>query len=124
MENHEASATQEPQGSRTALTAHTPGPWNVDQGKPTKTRGIDIIGPNTRHVVASVHFPSEVWSSVESQTRARATARLIAAAPDLLAALELMTDQYEQVCHDNNVMGWPAAVEHARAAIAKATEPK
>jgi hypothetical protein len=49
-----------------------------------------------------------------------ATARLIASAPDLLEALELITEQYLQICEDNHVMGWPGCVRHVRAIIAKA----
>lgn len=76
---------------------HTPGPWNVG--------GANIMimageGPDRRAVAFAA-------------TDANAT--LVAAAPDLLAALEAMVHMHE---HDQSGSG--AIVTLARAAIAKA----
>ena len=59
-------------------TKHTPGPWHIGM-KP----GPMIYGPNGEQVAdlrADMVFPEETTDN----------ARLIAAAPDLLAALELV----------------------------------
>ena len=55
------------------MSAHTPGPWDVPN-KSVKIRGCNFL--------ATVH-----WDDDEAE----ANARLIAAAPDLLAALEAVT---------------------------------
>jgi len=62
-------------------------------------------------------WKEDAWCGESGDAESRANARLIAAAPDLLAALQHIasaTDLYEPC-------GW--AVHCARAAIAKATQP-
>jgi hypothetical protein len=91
------------------MTAHTPGPWAVAkniQGYPSQ-----IVAPNgnpgpggilaiTRS--AAITFPSSA--------EGRANARLMAAAPEMLEALEKI---------ERNITGDPrVAIETARAAIA------
>jgi hypothetical protein len=84
------------------VSGHTPGPWTI-QGA--------YIGTDDAHV-AQVKGEGR---GVNSQ-RAEANSMLIAAAPDLLAALEeLIAEMYE--FHNQNTEGW----NMARAAIAKAT---
>jgi hypothetical protein len=80
--------------------SHTPGPWHLE------------VEPDALHVYSPVeevvHFTDAGW---DESTRAtfEANARLIAAAPDLLAALEEIAEWGE----------WESA-PIARAAIAKA----
>ena len=86
------------------MSEHTPGPWTISQGD------LGILRLTAR--------PSEMGRTLHLASFAEATdadARLIAAAPDLLAALENIA--------------WPEAVfsdwfmeaqKQARAAIAKA----
>jgi hypothetical protein len=91
-------------------TKHTPGPWRVDIADTVK-------GPNGERVAdAWIHEAIEV---------SEANARLIAAAPDLLAACESLSDWLEytmgaqsSVTNRNELR---AQVESARAAIARAT---
>ena len=92
---------------------HTPGPWIVHSYTVTVgsfNKGKDV-GPIGRAVCTVIGAFEQ--SSIGDEAQANAT--LIAAAPDLLAALEAMLDDGD-VCE---VMGaeWEAS---ARAAIAKA----
>lgn len=94
-------------------TLHTPGPW-VYCAQP----GVGYIRPLA---------PGEIISKMESQTgvgfdEVRANARLIAAAPDLLAACEtLLHIIHQQVaCVDTK---FDNGITSARAAIAKAIAP-
>ena len=95
---------------------HTPGPWILVLDNHPNHRSIyvrtDSHGGNIAKVVATRDSSNDAtWS----QSRVEANARLIAAAPDLLAALERVT---LQLAHEHtNDEAW---VE-ARAAIAKAT---
>ena len=87
-------------------TAHTPGPWT--------------ILPNTPHFVRAMH-PTEGMQPVATvyhfDGELAANARLIAAAPDLLAALySIATDPSAIYSGANAHIG-----DIARAAIAKAT---
>lgn len=90
---------------------HTPGPWRANQPRyilGLKTQGQWYIHAKDCTVACSLDGDRE------------ANARLIAAAPELLAALvELLAQVDEQA----NAMGWPDNTprEQARAAIAKAT---
>jgi hypothetical protein len=88
-------------------TKHTPGPWHI--GVRTFHAGRDVYGPKGEPVAVAD-------DAITATPEAEANARLIAAAPNLLAALQA-------------IMGDPDAVDHilhldavaADAAIAKAT---
>lgn len=102
IENQEALAAEQTQPPRTASSAHTPGPWEVASA---------FIGP--------LHIRNQDGATLahvghEDFDTCAANARLIAAAPDLLAALQMMLDQH------GGLEVSPTA-KAARAAIAKAT---
>ena len=65
-------------------TQHTPGPWTVKKASPQA--GV-ITAPNRGLGIA------EVFGGGETDT---ANARLIAAAPELLTALQHVIDQYDR----------------------------
>lgn len=105
---------------------HTPGPWRVlpeECDKPyIRVRGSAL---GSRYKVANVLTP--IYDGVHEREAAetRANARLIAAAPDLLAALQTAVHLYTQYglvsgAAVDGISGgrW---VNEARAAIAKAT---
>jgi hypothetical protein len=91
------------------MSNHTPGPWVFnDEGE-----GIFIHAPQSRKYVCDVTVTNPVYAHPESaicNAEALTNARLIAAAPDMLAALKLA----EQNAFDQTAL---AAI---RAAIAKA----
>lgn len=73
---------------------HTPGPW-VAAASPSSIVGWPIIGPGGR-AVASVHYRrGDTAEGQQINAEAGANARLIAAAPDLLAALKAMMKYYD-----------------------------
>lgn len=93
------------------MPEHTPGPWHVGETATT------IVFASDHYAVCD----AKVFHHVRDDSEPAANARLIAAAPDLLAALRLfLADERFQV----TVGGNPNAVEQmlaqARAAIAKA----
>ena len=79
---------------------HTPGPWKA---------GTGWVGTNDNAMICG-DFPG----IYRDNGQAEANLRLIAAAPDLLAALIQMLHEYAPL------MGSTQAVDVARAAIAKA----
>ncbi len=88
-------------------TKHTPGPWEV----------MDSFYPSIKEVFgASFKISCVMWATdltEEDYKKRRADLRLIAAAPELLEALQfVMTAHGEQLT---------TAFEQAEAAIAKAT---
>lgn len=94
------------------MGTHTSGPWTVCEDGERNIQGSISIG------VASPcgWFVADVWADAdELKASAQANARLIAAAPDLLAALR---DVYENVRSDSPDM-WCRVVD----AINKATKP-
>ena len=105
------------------MTEHTPGPWAVDSnnrviGPPRPHKQGATIGLDTGVHLASV---KDTICYVTCLTLAAqpANARLIAAAPDLLAALEQLVTDWQDVPDpmDRESQG---PFEQARAAIAKA----
>lgn len=110
----------------------TPGPWHVNNGGTSV--GADLGGPF--RLVASVYGDREDCAPDE---RMKANARLIAAAPELLSALQRFSDfadALSEIVPDNMALGLltdglaigPCAptvgdLRAARAAIAKATQP-
>lgn len=92
---------------------HTPGPWQITKDT---TRGEFVTYTKVRDghdgVIAVMHINED------------ANARLIAAAPELLAALEAITKAYVELVESDYAPRWNAEndseVISARAAIAKA----
>lgn len=94
---------------------HTPGPWRVLHAQ-LKPGGINYIGVGTKTFgVCSVEWATERTQDAVTQI---ANARLIAAAPDLLAALQ----RWEQYARDNAYSDEDCTFLTAtRAALSKAT---
>ena len=100
------------------MSGHTKGPWAVwpmgDLWAVTCT-GVDKTHPNEGMHVAHVSMPNEQHQQWIPQRLA--DARLIAAAPELLEALEAVF----AVIEDSHIAGTEySPLEKARAAIAKA----
>lgn len=101
---------------------HTPGPWILlphdDDGS------ISIVAGNLGGLVGAAHcWPTEIIT--QGSGRVDANAHLIAAAPDLLAALKDAADEVEDLRkYANNHGGMidDERCDYARAAIAKATQ--
>lgn len=101
-------------------TQHTPGPWNVERSSPGDTSNCAKAG--CRAAVRGQVGPDICWVKVYDDEVSRnweANARLIAAAPDLLAALETILNQRADGAKVSREE-WQAATEAARAALAKA----
>jgi hypothetical protein len=98
------------------MSAHTPGPWKIEDGRVIQGRAFDQSYRNICDLVRG-----------QTPESADANARLIAAAPDLLAALQEALDFAEdrEDVNDGDY-GIPEANAHMRlammlrAAIAKA----
>ena len=99
-------------------TKHTPGPWETDRNNVHLTQ-IATIHQCLNNDWVEVWSPNALGASEEEM---EANARLIAAAPDLLAALESIASMYdyEAACGDLASRLYEATCL-ARAAIAKAT---
>ena len=95
-------------------TTHTPGPWEVMRHGAGETDDMTIREDKTGgQYVALV----QVFEDPDFAPRARANARLIAAAPTMLEALERLADACA-VCDGFLLVSF--AVDEARAAIAAA----
>ena len=110
------------------IVQHTPGPWEyVFRADDEEHRLIgvdDYTGIYPAYQIASIYPATrEVVAVIANVDAAEANARLIAAAPALLAALEALTD-IAMERGDVSPLGWGRrliiAAEQARAAIALA----
>lgn len=113
-------------------TEHTPGPWEAQApslGEHDEW-GVAIIGlrtndgvpydsPTNGLVAFATMFPTEI--DAKDPSRAMANARVIAAAPELLAALIAITELVERVGDSRKDAPY---VEAAQDAIAKAQPHK
>ena len=94
-------------------TEHTPGPWVASQGTETEPERWTVVAENGPPWWIAVVENGQPGDSLETEA---ATARLIAAAPELLEALiELVSMTEGLVSMDTGDL------PQARAAIAKAT---
>jgi hypothetical protein len=85
-------------------TEHTPAPWTIQHGE---TRRVYLINDKAGNAIGEI---------VYTDTRNPSDAQLIAAAPELLAALEWALRQIEDDLDPDH----QAALEQAHAAIYKA----
>ena len=92
------------------VAGHTPGPWTTQEWGDA---AIQIIGPSDEEI-ADLDGDPEGW-----EVRA-ANARLIAAAPELLAALELARRWMCEVPVAKRAGNFNIALDRVDAAIAKA----
>lgn len=103
--------------------AHTPGPWRVficDDGGEWSGWPLSIspVGNDDKSVVRTGgHWPYE-WDEYTSKAEAVANARLMAASPDMLEALERLLAAAEMTTFSDQ---FPQECENARAALSKAT---
>ena len=101
----------------------TPGPWS--DPSMYGGNGLEIIGGGKQVcVVPAIKIMEGArWIGTEMRDRAMEDARLIAAAPELLAALETFIKQWN-ACGPNSDFGryFSSVRDQARAALTKATE--
>src|SRR5262245_14560893 len=105
---------------------HTPGPWHI-VGECIMDGSIEVICGDPKlpayvwEFVASVHYETDKGEDANTFSKeiGEANARLIAAAPDLLEALQVMLEE-PWLLDSSRPKHW--AQEQARAAIEKATK--
>jgi hypothetical protein len=94
-------------------TKHTPGPWFTDVADPAFVN-YNIYASDTKICTMGIDM------GVEEEA---ANARLIAAAPDMLEALEIALSDLEQAQNETDI-DFRGSIEIARAAITKATNSR
>ena len=92
---------------------HTPGPWRVEADK------VEVGAEGGFRPFGACGCCDSPWMNADDQAVAKADARLIAAAPELLEALKAVTST-EMFLPDHPQRH--AAYKAARAAIANATQ--
>lgn len=116
------------------MSKHTPGPWWSHLGDPNAKCNCPYIfsaAQNGMGCIATVHYDGDgthgaYGHEYEPREVAEANARLIAAAPDLLAAVErfLEADKDREFADtvdlDEYAMQWANALNGLKAAVAKA----
>lgn len=92
------------------MAAHTPGPWRIE---PNHNEELCIFAESEEFWIALL--PHQCLGSIEAKQKINA--RLIAAAPELLAALK--ESPHDMACHPSEGRHSERCIR-ARAAIAKA----
>lgn len=98
-------------------TKHTPGPWAVDINTNHAHEAETVRGADNVRIAATYKIHDQRDDKKAAYFEARANARLIAAAPELLRALEFAKNEL----HYHPATRNSEALEVVRAAIAKAT---
>ena len=100
------------------MSNHTAGPWSVTS-QSEAGRYISVTAPhpekNGRKTICRVPFSSDPGPYSDD-----ADARLIAAAPELLAALKDLVSEADQMAKTSSLLSRGPVHDRARAAIAKA----
>ena len=92
--------------------AHTPGPWKMDLG--VNENIFTCLAETNRHSIHGIYEPKKAEDREAAYALDEANARLITAAPDMLAALEGIAATFELG------VGSSSAKEAVLEAIAKA----
>lgn len=95
------------------MNKHTPGPWRIAEVQPARYPSYPIVNGDGAHVTRV---------DICAHGRSGADAALIAAAPDLLAALQRATEVMGVLLYEPTIdqSAHEKAIALARAAIAKA----
>jgi hypothetical protein len=133
FENQSSTADQAPLAKSVARSTHTPGPWSVPHFATAKDESdcdcTYVLAEGYFGAVCSVHIDNgkaicDGGNDAPPVEEAKANARLIAAAPDLLAALQAMLERYTALVNSGDAGNWDPEIEDAvvdaRAAIKKA----
>lgn len=100
------------------MEKYTPGPWSNDW----VIRGASHIDGHRANGEPIPSLRRVVCHIIDRDDEANANAQLIAAAPELLEAIQRMVAEYEEMgCNCEDVHNSECALGMARAAIAKAT---
>lgn len=103
------------------MSAHTPGPWKLRKGFDEDTK--EVFRPNPK--LKKPFYPTELAVVRGDDREGLANARLIAAAPDLLAAVEAFilydSDGVIEGDHIALMLLYAEAIRLAKSAHAKAT---
>lgn len=106
------------------MSKHTPGPFRFDDSGPNSGNVVrgEIVGPKGQHI-ADVLCSTPGDTGIKRASEVEANGRLLASAPDLLAACEELFKTMRQ--YDMDVEGDPPPMhremmDRARAAIQKA----
>ena len=106
----------------TTKAKHTPGPWKLSHGGLPGDSGFSIVSNNAE--AQDVKVTAECWPctivSEEHRQELFANARLIAAAPELLEALQELLRSYRDFLPERYLQDKGVATK-AREIIAKAT---
>lgn len=99
---------------------HTPGPWTFEH---VSQDVVDIKSDGPKWKAVATIKANKLGAGEVGADELSSNARLIAAAPDLLAACEKAADAFDALAEVNNLpSGWKrSVVDPIRAAIAKAT---
>jgi len=81
---------------------HTPGPW-MAAARPSSVAGLPVVAQPSGRSIASVTFFHLGEAFANHDRESQANARLIAAAPDLLAALETVHDYASDVARGDMI---------------------
>ena len=99
---------------------HTPGPWRVEWRGEKERPGIESDSASLSVVIYGVKSDDDCGIHGRTPDEERANANLIAAAPDLLEALEVLTLAIGLTPIAGNKDALQESFDIARAAIAKA----
>lgn len=75
------------------MSKHTPGPWFIEDGRTKKIDHLNVFHVNDKTPGAASSVIAKVTCRLTWYEEQTANARLIAAAPDLLAALEALRER-------------------------------
>lgn len=104
------------------MAKHTKEPWEI--GTPNIPHPDEAVG-KTVGIVAEHFTVADVYDDFEDPEQAKANARLIAAAPDLLEALRMVLDRWtfsNDQQHTHNWHDWADCMKVILLALSKATE--
>ena len=100
-----------------SMSEHTPGPWHL-MGSSIRFRAVDAVGNVHEGLVCCLESERRLAANRD------ANARLIAAAPELLEALQELVMSVAGEPGAQHAIGGVHSLRDARAAIAKATKGK